>query len=150
MLIEGRQLVLLLLSPIPQTEQTRASRVHIAAACFSTNIDKGGYISRKTHPHPSTQHSFTQHLCSATAEHHGHPTPAVSQFPSTALAVKGPQCWGQRGGAGRLEHKRSSAGFPSPARRLSPLRPLGAHRAQSEPLPTNKRYRPEVTREVGG
>ena len=55
MLIEGRQLVLLLLSPIPQTEQTRASRVHIAAACFSTNIDRGGYISRKTHPHPSTQ-----------------------------------------------------------------------------------------------
>ena len=47
-------------------------------------------------------------------------------------------------------HKRSSAGFPSPARRLSPLRPLGAHRAQSEPLPRNKRYRAEVTREVGG
>ena len=51
---------------------------------------------------------------------------------------------------GQLEHKRSSAGFPSPARRLSPLRPLGAHRAQSEPLPTSKRHRADATREVGG
>jgi hypothetical protein len=43
-------------------QPTRASRVHIAAVRFNLKIYKGGCISRKTHPHPSTQHSFTQHL----------------------------------------------------------------------------------------
>ena len=60
------------ISDIPKKKANHTGvRSHIAAARFNLDISKGGYISRETHPRPSTQYSFTQHLCSvsATAEH---------------------------------------------------------------------------------